>query len=90
MGVTIRTEPIIDYHEGQNITKKDHKINSVTPQTAENTIMVYNEIIKEVYIDQPERAKPNSSNNHNTDDYNIHFSETKPGNYEKTYRARSK
>ena len=57
MGVTIRTEPIINYQEGQNITKKDHKINNVTPQT-DNTIMVYNEITKEVYIDKPERAKP--------------------------------
>ena len=27
MGVTSRTEPIINYQEGQNITKKDHKIN---------------------------------------------------------------
>ena len=35
--------------------------------------MVYNEIIKEVYIDQPERAKSSSSNNHNTDYYNIHL-----------------
>ena len=57
MGVTIRTEPIKNYQEGQNITKKDHKINNVTPQT-DNTIMVYNEITKEVYIDKPERAKP--------------------------------
>ena len=58
MGVTIWAEPIINYYEEeQNITKKDHKINNVTPQT-DNTIMVYNEITKEVYIDKPERAKP--------------------------------
>ena len=76
MGVTIRTEPIINYQEGQNITKKDHKINNVTPQT-DNTIMVYNEITKEVYIDKPERAKPNSSSKHNTDEYNIHLAKLK-------------
>ena len=35
--------------------------------------MVYNEIAKEVYIDKPERAKPNSTSNHNTDQYNIHL-----------------
>ena len=72
MGVTIRTEPIVNYQEGQNITKKDHKINNVNPQT-DNTVMVYNEIAKEVYIDKPERAKPNSTSNHNTDQYNIHL-----------------
>ena len=76
MGVTIRTEPIINYQEGQNITKKDHKINKVTPQT-NNTIIVYNEIKKEVYIDKPERAKPNSSSNHNTDESNIHLAKLK-------------
>ena len=76
MGVTIRTEPIINYQEGQNITKKDHKINKVTPQT-NNTIIVYNEITKEVYIDKPERAKPNSSSNHNTDESNIHLAKLK-------------
>ena len=37
MGVTSRTEPIVNYQEGQNITKKDHKINNATPQT-DNTI----------------------------------------------------
>ena len=38
MGVTSRTKPIVNYQEGQNITKKDHKINNATPQT-DNTIM---------------------------------------------------
>ena len=76
MGVTIRTEPIINYQEGQNITKKDHKINNVIPQK-DNTIIVCNEIKKEVYIDKPERAKPNSSNNHNTAEYNIHLAKLK-------------
>ena len=28
MGVTSRTEPIINYQQGQNIAKKDHKINN--------------------------------------------------------------
>ena len=41
MGVTGRTEPIVNYQEGQNLTKKYHKINNVTPQT-DNTIMIYN------------------------------------------------
>ena len=76
MGVARRTELIVNYQEGQNITKKDHKINNVTPQT-DNTIMVYNEITKEVYIDKPERAKPNSSSKHNTDEYNIHLAKLK-------------
>ena len=76
MGVTIRAEPIINYEEEQNITKKDHKINNVTPQT-DNIIMVYNEITKEVYIDKPKRAKPNSSSNHNTDENNIHLAKLK-------------
>ena len=70
MGATSGTEPIVNYQEGQDITKKDNKINNVTPQTG-NTIMVYNEITKEVYIDKPERAKPNGSSNHNTDESNI-------------------
>ena len=76
MGVARRTELIVNYQEGQNITKKDHKINNVTPQT-DNTIMVYNEITKEVYIDKPKRTKPNSSSNHNTDEYNIHLAKLK-------------
>ena len=56
MGVTSRTEPIVNYPDGQNITKKDHKINNATPQT-DNTITIYNEITKEVYIGKPERTK---------------------------------
>ena len=39
--------------------------------------MVYNEITKEVCIDNPETAKPNSSINHNTDEYNIHSAKLK-------------
>ena len=39
--------------------------------------MIYNEITKEVYIDKPERAKPNSSSNHNTDESNIHLAKLK-------------
>ena len=69
MGVTSRTEPIVNYQEGQNITKKDHKINNETPQT-DHTIMIYNEITKE-------RVKPNSSSNHNTDESNIHVAKLK-------------
>ena len=34
--------------------------------------MIYNKITKEVYIDKPERVKPNSFSNHNTDKSNIH------------------
>ena len=51
VGVTSKTEPIINYQEGQNITKEEHKINTVTAQTV-NTIMIYNETAKEVYIDK--------------------------------------
>ena len=76
MGATSGTEPIVNYQEGQDITKKDNKINNVTPQTG-NTIMVYNEITKEVYIDKPERAKPNGSSNHNTDESNIFLAKLK-------------
>ena len=76
MGVTSRTETIVNYQEGQNKTKKNHKINNVTPQT-DNTIIVYNEITKEVHVDKPERAKPNSSSNHNTDESNIHLANLK-------------
>ena len=75
MGVTSRTEPTVNYQEGQNIAKNDHEIN-ITSQT-DNTIMIYNEITKEVYIDKPERAKPNSSSNHNTDESNIHLAKLK-------------
>ena len=40
--------------------------------------MIYNEITKEVYIGKPERAKTNSSsNNHNTDEHNIHLAKLK-------------
>ena len=69
MGVTSRAEPIVNYQEGQNITKKDHKINNETPQT-DNSIMIYNEITKE-------RVEPNSSSNHNTDESNIHVAKLK-------------
>ena len=76
MGIARRTELIVNYQEGQNITKKDHKINNVTPQT-DSTIIIYNEITKEVYIDKPERVKPNSSSKHNTDEYNIYLAKLK-------------
>ena len=76
MGVTSRTEPIVNYQEGQNIIKKDHTINNVTPQI-DNTIMIYIEITKEVYIDKPERAKSNSPSNYNTDESKIHLAKLK-------------
>lgn len=41
MGVTNRIESIVNYEEGHDITKKDHKIN-VTPETY-NTTTIYNE-----------------------------------------------
>ena len=41
MGVTNRIESIVNYEEGHDITKKDHKIN-VTPKT-KNTTTIYNE-----------------------------------------------
>ena len=76
MGVTSRTEPIINYQEGQNIMVKDHKINIVTHQT-DNTIMIYNETTKEAYIYMQDRIKPKSSSNHNTDKLNIHVAKLK-------------
>ena len=66
MGVTSRTEPIGNYQKGQNITVKDHEINNVSFQTV-NTVMIYNETIKEVYIDKQEKTKPKSSANYNTE-----------------------
>ena len=56
MGVTSGTEPIANYQKVQYITRKDHEINNVTPQ-ADNTIMIYNEITKEVYIDRKSKTK---------------------------------
>ena len=53
MGVTWRTELIVNYQKGQNITVKDDKINKVTLQT-DYTIMIYNETKKKVYIPKPE------------------------------------
>ena len=53
MGVTWRTELIVNYQEGQNIIVKDDKINKVTLQT-DYTIMIYNETKKKVYIPKPE------------------------------------
>ena len=45
MSVISITKPIISYQDGQNITKSDHKIINMTPQT-DNTAMIYNEITK--------------------------------------------
>ena len=39
--------------------------------------MVYNQITNEVYLDQPERAKPNNSSHHKTDESNIHLAKLK-------------
>ena len=76
MGLTSRAEQS-EAKWGKNIIKKDHKINNnVTPET-DNTMMIYNEITKAVYIDKPQRAKPNSSSNHNTDESNIHLAKLK-------------
>ena len=76
MGVTSRTEPIVNYQEGQNIAGKDHKINKVTHQT-DNTIMIYNETTKEVHIDKRGRIKAKSSSNRNTDKPDIHSAKLK-------------
>ena len=76
MGVTSRTEPIVDYQERQNTSKKNHKINNVTPKT-DTTVIIYNEITKEVYIDKLERVRLNSYSNHNADESNIHVAKLK-------------
>ena len=54
----------MNYQEGYNISAEEHKINS--PEKTENLIMIYNETTTEVYIDEEERIRPESSNNHNT------------------------
>ena len=76
MGVTSRTEPIVDYQERQNTSKKNHKKNNVTPKT-DTTVIIYNEITKEVYIDKLERVRLNSYSNHNADESNIHVAKLK-------------
>ena len=76
MGVTSKNEPIVNYKEGQNITKKDNKTNNVTPQI-DNTIMANNGTTKEVYIDKQERVKPNNSSNYNTYERDIHVAKLK-------------
>ena len=76
MGVTSRTEPIVNHQKGQNITVKDHKINNVSHQT-DHTIMIWSETIKEVYIDKQERIKPKSSGNYSTDKPDIHLAKPK-------------
>ena len=67
---------MVNFQDGQNTTVKDHKINNITPKT-NNTIIIYNETIKEVYIDKQKRIKPNSSRNHNTDEHDIHVAKLK-------------
>ena len=54
----------MNYQEGYSIPVKEHKINS--SEKKDNSIMIYNEIITEVYMDKQERIKPESSNNHKT------------------------
>ena len=44
MGVTSRTEPIVNYQDRENIIVKDHKINDVTHQT-DNTIIRVSQIL---------------------------------------------
>ena len=67
---------MVNFQDGQNTTVNDHKINNITPKT-DNTIIIYNETIKEVYIDKQKRIKPNSSRNHNTDEHDIHVAKLK-------------
>ena len=40
MGVTSRTEPIVNYQDRENIIVKDHKINDATHQTDNKIIRV--------------------------------------------------
>ena len=72
VGVTRRTEPMVNYQKEQNITVKDHIRNNVTHQI-DNTIMIYNETTKEVYIDKEEGINPESCNNNNSDKPDIHL-----------------
>ena len=59
MGLTRRTEKIVNYQERQNITMKNLKINSVTHQTG-NTIIIY-KTAKEVYIHKQDEIKLRNS-----------------------------
>ena len=65
--LTSSTGPIINYQEGYNIPAKEHKINS--SEKTDNSIMIYNEITTEVYMDKQERIKPEGFNNHKTHRY---------------------
>ena len=73
--VTSSTGPIMNYQEGYNISAEEHKINSL--EKTENLIMIYNETTTEVYIDEEERIRPESSNNHNTDRPDIYLDKPK-------------
>ena len=53
-----------NYQEEYNIPAKQHKINS--SEKTDNSIVIYNEILTEVYMDKQERIKPEISNNHKT------------------------
>ena len=75
MGVTIRTELVVNYQLGQNITVKDYKRNNVTHQT-DNTITIYNETTKEVYI-QARKNKLKSSSNSNIEKPDIQVAKLK-------------
>ena len=55
---------------------KDHKINNVTHQT-DNTIMIYNETTKELYIDRQEIINPKNADENNTDKPDTHLAKPK-------------
>ena len=55
---------------------KDHKINNVTHQT-DDTIMIYNETTKELYIYRQEIINPKNADDNNTDKPDIHLAKPK-------------
>ena len=71
---TRSTGPIVNYQEGQNIPAKEHKLN-LSDKT--NNLMMYNGITREVYIENQERVKPESYNNHNTERPRIYLDKPK-------------
>ena len=73
--LTSSTGLIMNYQEGYNIPAKEHKINS--SEKTDNSIMIYNEITTEVYMDKQERIKPEGSNNHKADRPDIYLDKPK-------------
>ena len=73
--LTGSTGPIMNYEEGYNIPEKEHKINS--SEKTDNSVMIYNVITAEVYVNKQKRIKPESSDNHKTYSRDIYLDKPK-------------